>query len=81
MLNTPFGATPLTDFPLPIPSLSSIIPDLNITHWIPQGIHTVDDLQIEPANKTFRSTQIEYGIHTHDYFKYMQVSHFLKNNA
>lgn len=52
LINTSFVTSQLIHSPLPIPSLSYVVPDLNVTHWVPLGIS---------------KAQIEYGVHAHDY--------------
>lgn len=63
---------------IPIASLSGVIPDLRINHWTDQGITHIEDLRIGSTMKTFRTLQIEYNLEQSEYYRYMQICHFIK---
>lgn len=58
-------------------SLSLLIPDIHITHWMNKDIKVLADLMVGPTLKTFEALQIEYGLEDNDQYRYIQIAHLL----
>lgn len=67
------------DIPISVEILSHAIPNTNYSDQLTKGISQIADLYVDNTLKPFDILVKEYTLPPADYYKYIQLSHFLKS--
>lgn len=67
------------DIPISVEILNHVIPHTNYLDWLAKGISQIADLYVDNTLKPFDVLAKEYTLSPTDFYKYIQLSHFLKS--